>query len=292
MPLLARDILYKGVHFMTVITLICEGCGGNVELDDKREFGFCIFCGTKMLIKSETIINEITQNITKHVYGHEGKDVDELVTDGNRLLELGDNKKANVKFKQAVTVDPKCWEAWFGYATTGGENSGYLSCVPAYRNAYNAATEDAQELATFTDMMGFLPDRSLGTALINTYKAAPPKRKHEIFELVLGVIGCDESEIANLVIDLCPNDWRALLAQAKIRQIRVKWCEMEVSFFKKQLPAHAIEVLNIFLRTYQLAKKESEEAKNVVLSHITAMTNDNSYATFARELNAQIRQIG
>jgi len=107
------------------------------------------------------------------------------------------------------------------------------------------------------------------------------------------VIGCDESEIARLVIDLCPDDWRAWFAQAKIRQMRVKWCELEGGFLTgKRLPNHAIDVLNIFMRAYQLAKSESDEAKKMVLSHISTMEKDESYKSFIHELNAQIRRDG
>jgi len=278
---------------MAKINLICEQCGGSIELDDTREFGFCNFCKAKILIKSDTIINEVTQNITKHIYGHEGKDVDELVADGNKLLGLGDDKKANAKFKKAIDIDPKSWEAWFGFASTGGDRAEYLSCVPAYMNAYNTATEEHQELATFNDMVKNLLDYNLGEALMKAYKDAPPKKRHEMFDLVLNVIGCDESEIANLVIDLCPNDWRAWFAQAKIRQIRVRWCELVGGFFTgKQLPKDATDVLNIFMRAYQFAKNESNQAKQIVLSHISTMEKDGSYKNFIRELNAQIKREG
>jgi len=278
---------------MALVNLICEQCGGSVELDDSHEFGFCKFCKAKILVKNDTIINEITQNITKHVYGHEGKDVDELVIDGNKLLELGDDKKANLKFKQALNIEPKSWEAWFGYATTGGDRTGYISCVPAYIKAYNVATDETQEVSTFNDMTRFLPDRSISDALIITYKNTSHQKRHEIFDLVVGVIGCDDSEVAKLAIDLCPNDWRTWFAQAKIRQIRVRWCETEGGLFtRERLPKDATEVLEIFMRAYQLAKNDSDEAKNIILSHISTMTKDNSYANFTRILNDRIKREG
>jgi len=278
---------------MAKISLICEKCGGSVELDNSREFGFCTYCKAKILVKSDTIINNTTQNITKHVYGHQGKDVDELIADGYKLLELGDDKKANAKFKNATNIDPKNWDAWFGYAATDGDRTGYLSCVPAYRNAYNVATEEEHELATFSNMVERLPDRSLGEVLIKVYKAAQTQKRHKMFDLVLGVIGCDESEIAVLVTDLCPDDWRAWLAMAKIRQIRVRWCELEGGFLTgKRLPKDAIDVQNVFMRAYQLAKSESSDAKKVVLSHISKMEKDGSYENFIRELNAQIKREG
>ena len=278
---------------MAKINLICDQCGGKVELDDAHEFGFCTFCKSKILIKEDTIINEITQNITKHVYGHAGKDVDELIAEGNNLLDIGDEKKANEKFRKATEVDPKSWEAWLGYAATGGDKKGYISCVPAYRNAYQLAANEEQEIETFKDMLDYLPDSNLSKALIKVYKNATPNKRHEMFDLVLGVIGCDESEVAKLVIDLCPDDWSAWLAKAKIRQTRVKWCELESGFFTgKKLPEHAQEVLEIFLSAYQLAKKDSEEAKKIVLAHIATMEKDKSYEVFYSELNKKIKREG
>lgn len=274
---------------MAQIKLTCEQCGGSVELDNTREFGFCKHCKGKILITPD--ITNVTQNITKHVYGHQGKDVEELVVDGNKLLELGNDKKANEKFKKAIDIEPKCWHAWLGYATTGGARTGYLSCVPAYKNAYNAATETEQEIETFKSMVRHLPDRDFADALIKEYKVADVKKRHEMFDLAVGVIGCDESEIAKLVIDLCPNDWRVWFALAKIRQLRVRWVETE-GFFNKKLPRDAMDVLNVFMRAYQLAKNESEAAKKLVLSHISSMANEQSYKVFVRELNAQIEHGG
>jgi len=259
---------------MGKLDLNCDKCGGDVELDKSGEFGICIYCRSKILIQKEQVV-------TTNVYGHEGKKVDELIADGNKLLELGDYKKANEKFKQAINIEPKSWHAWFGYATTGGDMTGLLTSVSAYKGAYNAATNETQKLSTFTDMMKHLPDRSIGEALLKSYKAAPIDKQCEMFNLVSGMIGRDASEIAKLAINLCPNDWRAWFAQAKIRQVRVRWCD-------KKLREDALEVLNIFVRAYQLAVRESSEAKNVVLSHIATMERDDSYKNFIRALHNQI----
>ena len=270
---------------MAIINLICEQCSAGIEIDDSQEYGYCKWCKTKTLIKNDTIIQQTTQNITKHVYGHEGKDTDELVADGNRLLSIGDEKKANFKFKNAINIDPSCWAAWLGYATTGGDKSGYISCVPAFVQAYNVATDESEEIATFNEMTKFLPDANLSIALIRAYEEAQPNRRHEMFNLVAGVIGCDESETAQLAIDLCPNDWRAWFAQAKIRQIRVRWSD-------RRLSPDAQEICNIFVHAYKLAKWESAESANVILAHVAKMSNDDTYKNFTRELNARIKREG
>lgn len=278
---------------MAKISLICEQCGGSIILDNSHEIGTCEHCFSQFVIKQDQIVQKITQNITKHVYGYEGKDVEELLTDGYKLLDLRDTRKANAKFKQAINIEPDCWSAWLGYASTGGDRSGHLSMVPAYSRAYNIASTEKQEMDTFVDMVGYLPDRNMRAAFVRAFNVAMRKDRHRIFDLVLGVIGCDDSEIATLAVDLCPDDWRAYLALAKFRQIRARWCELEGGFFTgKHLPAHGVEVMNIFLRAYRLAKNESPQAKETVLNYINTMANDNSYKVFYNKLNNQIKREG
>lgn len=275
---------------MAKICLVCEQCGGNIILDNSHEFGTCEHCYAQFIIKKDEIVQNITHNITKHVYGIDGKDIEELLEDAKKLRKLGDNREANTKYRQALNIEPNCWNAWLGYASTGGDRNGYLSIVPAYRKAYSVASREDQELYTFVDMVGYLPDQHLKSAFIRAFNIASHKERLYIFECVSGVIGCDESEIASLAIDLCPNDWRAHFAMAKFRQIRVRWCELEGGFFTgKHLPNHAVEVLNIFIKAYRLAKSDSEEAKKIVLLYIDEMGRDNSYRVFTNELKSQIR---
>lgn len=76
---------------------------------------------------------------------------------------------------------------------------------------------------------------------------------------------------------------------AKIRKIRVRWCKMEGNFFTgKHLPSHAVEVLNVFLRTYRLAKKEGDNAKNAFMDYVNELSRDGSYSVFTTELRSAI----
>lgn len=278
---------------MAKISLICEQCGGGIILDNSHEIGTCEHCFSQFVIKQDQIVQKITQNITKHVYGYEGKDVEELLTDGYKLINLQDDRKANAKFKQAINIEPDCWSAWLGYASTGGDRSSHVSMVSAYRKAYSLASNEKQEMDTYVDMVGYLPDRNMRAAFIRAFNTASPQNRYNIFSLVSGVIGCDDSEIATLAVDLCPDDWRAYFALAKFRQIRARWCKLEGSLFTgKHLPAHGMEVLNIFLRAYRLAKKENSQAKETVLNYINTMENNDSYKVFYKELNNLIKREG
>lgn len=276
---------------MAKISLICEQCGGNIILDDSHEIGTCESCFAQFVVKQDQIVQKITQNITKHVYGYQGKDVEELLNDGYKLLDLRDSRKANTKFKQAINIEPNCWSAWLGYAATGGDNSGYLSMVPAYRKAYSLTTNEKQEMDTFVNMTGYLPDHHLRSAFVRAFNLASHRERYNIFNLVSGVIGCDESEIATLAIDICPEDWRAHFAMAKFRKIRARWAQMKGGFFKKaRLPEPAEEVLNIFLKAYRLAKNENSDARNTIITYLDELGRDNSYSVFANEVKKQISQ--
>lgn len=278
---------------MAKISLICEQCGGNIILDNSHEIGTCEHCFAQFVIKQDQIVQNITKNITKHVYGYEGKDVEELLSDGYRLLDLGDARAANAKFKRAIDIEPDCWSAHLGYASTNGDRTGYISMVPAYRRAYSLASTEQQEIDTFVDMTKYLPDRDLRSAFVRAFNVASSHERQNIFRLVSGVIGCDESEIASLAVDLCPEDWRAHFAMAKFRQIRARWCELEGNFLLgKRLPKAAQEVLDIFMRAYRYAKSEGNEAKQTVFSYVTTLAQDNSYKVFTNVLLTQIQKEG
>lgn len=51
---------------MGLISLKCPNCGGQIDLDDKREFGFCMHCGNKIMIR-ENIAQKVTIDSTEKI---------------------------------------------------------------------------------------------------------------------------------------------------------------------------------------------------------------------------------
>ena len=220
-------------------------------------------------------------------YDFQGRGVTRLLMDARQLMRSGDEYGANRKFRSAIDIQPDCWEAWLGYAETRGDGNHPLSMVPAYLSAYSVARTEEEGYKTFVSMTGWIPVRVLRSAFVRAYNTASPRDRVRIFELVNGVIGCDEEEMAALAIDLCPDDWRAQLVLAKGRQIRMRWVK-PTGFFRPKWPQHAEEVFRQFERAYQLARQESNQSADTVASYIRALMSDPAYEVFATELQRRI----
>ena len=272
---------------MAKISLVCEHCGGAIMLDNSHRVGTCENCFSQFIIKEDKIVQNITQHVTKHVYGYQGKDIDELLNDAYGLIRIGDERGANRTFRRAIDIQPDCWEAWLGYAETRGERSHPLSMVPAYIRAYNAARTEEEISKTFVSMTGWIPVRDLRAAFVRAFNTAPEEDRARIFKHVNDVIGCDESEMAALAVDLCPGDWRAQFAMAKVRQIRARWSKPE-GLFKSKWSKQTEEVFALFEKAFHLAEQENGQAAKIVASYIGSLSNDSSYGQFAAELNRRL----
>ncbi len=51
---------------MKLYQLKCPACGGNIEIEQDKEYCFCIYCGTKIYINDGTQKIEINKNINYH----------------------------------------------------------------------------------------------------------------------------------------------------------------------------------------------------------------------------------
>ena len=52
---------------MKLITQKCPACGANLEIEEGRDFSYCQYCGSKILIDSEKKEYTINKNINKNI---------------------------------------------------------------------------------------------------------------------------------------------------------------------------------------------------------------------------------
>ena len=89
---------------MTLIALKCPNCSGDVQLDDGREFGFCIYCGTRIII-SDFITRKIEID-----YSGKASSYADIALD---RLRRGEKERAKEYADKALDEDPLNPDAWY-----------------------------------------------------------------------------------------------------------------------------------------------------------------------------------
>lgn len=83
-----------------IIALKCPECNGDIQLDDNREFGFCQYCGTKILLNSERNNRKIEKREEK----------ENLVRLAHIEIELGNYVEAREACAKALEIDATDWK--------------------------------------------------------------------------------------------------------------------------------------------------------------------------------------
>ena len=84
---------------MSLVALKCPNCGGSLDLEDSRDFAFCQYCGTKILIKEEigrqrVVVDrseELKNTLRLAVMSFSQRDLDKVGALADKALELDAN---------------------------------------------------------------------------------------------------------------------------------------------------------------------------------------------------------
>lgn len=98
--------------------LKCDFCGGNLVIDDSREFAICEFCGTKYMASTlRTKIQEISGSVKVEgaVETKLGNDEKErLLKNAETYINLGQTKKAETVYDELINMFPDDYRVWWG----------------------------------------------------------------------------------------------------------------------------------------------------------------------------------
>ncbi len=93
---------------MGFVALKCPACGADIQLNDEKEYGFCSYCGTK-IVQDKTVIE------------HTGKiAVDGIASEKSLLdrafiyIEDGNFFSADEYLEKVLDMNPTCSKAYFG----------------------------------------------------------------------------------------------------------------------------------------------------------------------------------
>ena len=92
---------------MPFVSVKCPSCGGNIQLDDSRESGFCVYCGAKVMYKEA--VQKVEGNVT--VEGIAG--LEKMLQNAQTFKKIGNFKKASELLTKITQEYPEDWRAWW-----------------------------------------------------------------------------------------------------------------------------------------------------------------------------------
>lgn len=97
---------------MSIIAAKCPGCGGDIQLDDTNQHGFCMYCGTRVIVKDA--IEETRVKIEGKVSVEGLASLEKLVQNAETFMALGEYAKALDVFRKAAAEYPADYRGWWG----------------------------------------------------------------------------------------------------------------------------------------------------------------------------------
>lgn len=87
---------------MSLISLTCNKCGAQLQVDDSRDFYFCQYCGNKLMVDKKVVIVENKSTVKS------------LMTRAEFLLQDGKYSYAGNLYNEVLEIDPYNIDAYLG----------------------------------------------------------------------------------------------------------------------------------------------------------------------------------
>lgn len=125
---------------MGFIALRCPSCGAEIELDSSREFGFCQFCGTKIVQEKKVIEHRGTVTINGNVSVDGIATLDSTLERAFMFIDDLNFSEAEIYLQRALDASPKCAKAYWGLLLCQMRTTENIvtitACVPLERYSY------------------------------------------------------------------------------------------------------------------------------------------------------------
>lgn len=141
---------------MATVSIKCPNCGGALELDDSKEFGFCIFCGTQVRVQDEKTRIEVSGSVTFD----ESKKYENFLTLATQAFTVGNMEEAYQYYTRALEIKQSDYLPVFRKALCAGYVSAEAGArieevVSGVSRAFDLASDDSARAAMSTDILAF-----------------------------------------------------------------------------------------------------------------------------------------
>jgi tetratricopeptide (TPR) repeat protein len=141
---------------MAMVCIKCPNCGGALELDNSKEFGFCMFCDTQVYVQDEITKVEVSGSVTFD----ESEKYNNLLNLANQAYAAGNLEEAYTYYTKALKIKQNNYFPVF----RKGLCAGYLSGETGFRieevvwgiaRAYDLAPDPAIRKALSEEIVTF-----------------------------------------------------------------------------------------------------------------------------------------
>jgi tetratricopeptide (TPR) repeat protein len=152
---------------MQLNSAVCPNCGGNLQLDPSMGRGYCLHCGSNIIIEDGVQRQKIELSGKVEVDGI--ATVNSSLMRANQLFDSGDYDNAVKAFKKVLEADPSSHEAWWGAYLCE------MAFAEYYRKLYNESRSGAKWADTIIENLNTYAYRAIEYAPQETkqrYQAA------------------------------------------------------------------------------------------------------------------------
>ncbi len=145
---------------MKIVDLVCPNCNGSIQLDEDREFGFCMHCGHRIVLAGSDIGNnryaQLKRLKTTLDVKAQGRNQNEIIKLCDRIIELDPNDSDAWYYKGLYALQDGIVSEALPYWTKSVEGM----CKEEARELQNIMVEAVAD-ALFSDVEDNIPLLSL-----------------------------------------------------------------------------------------------------------------------------------
>ena len=155
---------------MPIVSLKCPSCGGEIQLDDSKDFGFCMHCGNKIMT---------FENVKQTIRYDNSHLVDNWLALGESALKSDDAKRVESYADKVIEVDANNSFAWLLKGCSAFLLGRYSESGHSWKRAFEAV-EDKKTAIRYYDLTAATFIQVLPTIFpLIIEESLTPEKKHQ-----------------------------------------------------------------------------------------------------------------
>lgn len=125
---------------MNLVSAMCPNCGAKLELDENMEKGFCMYCGSQIIVQDA--VQKYKIEISGKVSVEGILSAEDLAKNGETLINIGNFQQAYDTFEELSVKYPDDYRGWWGMIRAVTVDFTVMPEKENYRNEMRVAAEE------------------------------------------------------------------------------------------------------------------------------------------------------